>query len=57
MVECKLGDVVLDASLRYEKARFPECPAWQFHAEGSQDYKTPEGIRVAPAVALLGTLV
>ncbi len=57
MVECKLGDVTVDSSLRYLKAKFPGCAAWQIHAEGTQDYQTPEGIRVAPAVALLETLV
>jgi hypothetical protein len=57
MVECKLGDVTVDPSLRYLKAKFPGCAAWQIHAEGTEDYQTPEGIRVAPAVALLETLV
>jgi len=57
IVECKLGDAALDPSVRYLKAKFPACPAWQIHAEGSEDYQTPEGIRVAPAVALLETLV
>lgn len=56
MVECKLDDVALDSSLRYLKAKFPECPAWQVHAQGSKDYQSPEGIRVAPALSLLGTL-
>lgn len=57
IVECKLGDATLDRSVRYLKARFPDCQAWQIHAEGSDDYQSPEGIRVAPAVALLKTLV
>ena len=57
MVECKLADVAVESSVRYLKAKFPTCSAWQIHAEGSQDYQTPEGIRVAPAVALLKTLV
>jgi hypothetical protein len=57
IVECKLGDVPLDSSLRYLKTKFPACAAWQIHAQGSEDYQTPEGIRVAPAVALLETLV
>jgi len=57
IVECKLRDAPLDGSVRYLKARFPGCPAWQIHAEGSDDYQSPEGIRVAPAVALLKTLV
>ena len=57
IVECKLGDAALDPSLRYLKAKFPGCAAWQIHAEGSENYQTPGGIRVAPAVALLETLV
>ena len=57
MVECKAADAPLDRSLRYLKARFPDCPAWQISAQGTRDYQTPEGIRVAPALALLGQLV
>jgi predicted AAA+ superfamily ATPase len=57
IVECKLDDVAVDAGVRYLKWKFPDCAAWQVHAEGSKDYQTPEGIRVAPAVALLKTLV
>lgn len=56
MVECKLDDVAVDPSLRYLKAKFPACPAWQLHSHGAKDYQTPEGIRVAPAVTLLKTL-
>ena len=57
MVECKLGDAPVDPGVRYLKAKFPGCAAWQIHAQGSKDYQTPEGIRVAPAVALLATLI
>jgi hypothetical protein len=57
MVECKASDASLDKSLRYLKARFPSCPAWQLSAQGSRDYQTPEGIRVAPALRLLTDLV
>jgi len=57
IVETTLGDAPLDPAVRYLKSRFPECPAWQIHAEGSQDYQTPEGIRVAPAPVLLRSLV
>lgn len=57
IVECKVNDVPVDSSVRYLKAKFPGCDAWQIHAEGAKDYQTPEGIRVAPAVALLGTLI
>ena len=52
-----MGDAEVDRGLRYLKARFPEADAWQISAIGTKDYLTPEGIRVAPAVALLKTLV
>lgn len=57
MVECKLDDVPIDPNLRYLKTKFPDCAAWQIHAQGTKDYQTAEGIRVAPAVTLLATLV
>lgn len=57
LVECKWGDAALDSSLRYLKARFPAAAAWQISATGTKDYQTPEGIRVAPALALLKSLV
>jgi hypothetical protein len=57
IVEAKLDDVAVDPALRYLNAKFPECPAWQIHAQGTKDYQTPQGIRVAPAPLLLGTLV
>lgn len=56
-VEAKLEDVAVDSSLRYFKHKFPDCPAWQIHAQGAKDYQTAEGIRVAPATTLLKTLV
>jgi predicted AAA+ superfamily ATPase len=57
IVECKIASGAVDPSVRYLKAKFPDCPAWQIHADGDADYQTPEGIRVAPAVTLLTTLV
>ncbi len=56
-VECKWSDAGLDRSLRYFHARFPDCEAWQVSATGTQDFVTPDGIRVAPALALLRDLV
>jgi len=41
----------------YLKARFPEADAWQLSAVGAKDYQAPDGIRVAPALRLLATLV
>jgi predicted AAA+ superfamily ATPase len=57
MVECKWADTEVDRSLKYLKARFPACEAWQVSAVGTKDYVTPEGIRVAPAMQLLRGLV
>jgi hypothetical protein len=57
LVECKWSDVALDHALRYLKTRFPAAAAWQLSAAGTKDYQTPEGIRVAPALAFLKTLV
>jgi predicted AAA+ superfamily ATPase len=52
-VECKWGDDDVDRGLRYLASRFPSAEAWQISATGKRDYRTPEGIRVAPAVILL----
>ena len=56
-VECKWRDTEVDRGLRYLNARFPTCPAWQISAVGTKDYVTADGIRVAPAMRLLPTLV
>jgi predicted AAA+ superfamily ATPase len=56
-VESKLGDEPASKHLRYFKARFPHCDAWQVALDGSKDFVTPEGIRVAPALSWLRTLV
>jgi predicted AAA+ superfamily ATPase len=57
LVESKWGDAEVDRGLRYLKTRFPAADAWQVSATGHKDYVTPEGIRVAPALALLGRLL
>ena len=57
LVECKWADAEVDRGLRYLKQRFPEADAWQVSAVGRRDHRTPDGIRVAPALALLRTLV
>lgn len=57
LVECKWADAEVDRGLKYLKARFPDCRAWQISATGQKDYVTPEGIRVCPAVELLAGLV
>jgi len=56
-VECKWADVPVDKSLRYFKVRFPDCDAWQISATGRKHFVNPDGIRVAPALTLLRTLV
>jgi hypothetical protein len=57
LVECKWSDAEVDRGLRYLKQRFPEADAWQLSASGGKDYRTPDGIRVAPALELLRSLV
>lgn len=57
LIECKWADAEIDRSLRYLKARFPQCEAWQISATGSKDYLSGEGIRVCPAMEFLKTLV
>jgi predicted AAA+ superfamily ATPase len=57
LVESKWSDTNLDPGLRYLKARFPSADAWQISAAGKKDYMTPEGIRVAPSLKLLSTLI
>jgi hypothetical protein len=56
-VECKWSDTAPDKGLRYLKAKFPETESWQITAVGEKDFRTKEGIRVAPALALLKTWV
>jgi hypothetical protein len=55
-VECKWADAPVDRSLSYLKARFPSAEAWQLSAVGTKDFVSPEGIRVCPALELLGRL-
>jgi len=57
LVECKWSDAPIDRGLRYLKARIPQAEAWQISATGTKDYQSPEGVRVAPALALLRELV
>ena len=52
-----MGDADIDRSLRYLKAKFPQAEAWQLSAIGRKDYVSQEGIRVAPALALLNDWV
>ena len=56
-VEVKWADDEVGKGLKYLKTRYPAVESWQIHAAGSKDYKTPEGIRVAPAVIFLNELI
>ncbi|MFI5198459.1 MAG: ATP-binding protein [Thermoanaerobaculia bacterium] len=56
-VEVKSADADVSSNLRSLKARFSKAEAWQVSAAGTKDYVTPEGIRVAPAILFLSTLV
>ncbi len=57
LVEAKLADAPIQPALLYLKSRFQAVPAWQVHFKGKKDYLSPEGIRVAPAIRLLETLI
>jgi predicted AAA+ superfamily ATPase len=57
MVEAKLGDAPIQPALLKLKALFPDTPAWQVHLRGKKDYRSPEGIRVSPALPLLESLI
>jgi hypothetical protein len=57
LVECKTSDGDVDRGIRYLKERYRAADAWQISATGKKDYRTPDGIRVAPAGTLLETLV
>ena len=56
-IECKWADAPVDKALRYFKIRFPDCDAWQIAATGTKDYVNADGIRAAPALTLLSTLI
>ena len=40
----------MSPALRYLKERFADTPAWQVSANGTREYVTRQGIRVAPAM-------
>lgn len=56
-VEVKWDDADPSPSLRYLRARFPNVPAWQISAVGTDDYENRDGIRVAPSHVFLAQLV
>ncbi len=57
LVECKWSDGRIGGGLRYLRRKFPGAAAWQVSATGTKDYQSPDGIRVAPAIRLLTSLV
>jgi uncharacterized protein len=56
-VECKSSEEAASPHLRYFKQRFPKCDAWQVSLDGKKDSVTTDGIRLAPALAFLRTLL
>lgn len=56
-IECKWNDTDISKGLKYLKARFQECAAYQISAVGKKDYISGDGIRVMPAIAYLRTLI
>lgn len=56
-IECKWADDDVSKPLIYLKSRYPKAEAWQVHATGTKDFKTPAGIRVAPASIFLQDLI
>jgi len=57
LIECKWGDADINPSLKDLFRRYPKAEAWQISATGTQDYRTPEGLRVSPARLFLKGLV
>lgn len=57
LVECKWNDAQITKGLKYLKARFPQCEAYQISAIGKKDYISKDDIRVCPAVDFLGRFV
>ena len=57
LIEVKWSDRPPDRALRYLSQRFPDAAAHQISATGTDDYRTPDGIRVQPALQFLRSLV
>lgn len=56
-IEAKWDDAPVSPSLKYFKARFPDCDMWQISAVGKKDYISNHHIRVSPALPFLKKLV
>lgn len=46
-----------DSAEHHLHGKYPGADAWQISAVGRKDYVTPDGVRIAPAMQLLATLV
>jgi len=57
LVEAKWGDEDVAPGLRHLEQRFASADAWQVSATGTNDYAWRDGVRVAPALAVLRALV
>ena len=57
LIEVTWSDRPVDKALCYLHARFPDAAAIQINASGTDDYRTPDGIRVQPALLFLQSLV
>lgn len=53
-VESKLSDDAVQPALTYLKRKFPKVPAYQISLKGKKDFVNADGIRVCPAIQLLG---
>lgn len=56
-IETKWADDEAGKGLKYLKTRFPDVESWQIHAVGHKDYRSSDGIRVAPALRFLNNLI
>jgi len=56
-VECNLDDAAPNRGLRCFKEKFPNCECVQIAKAGARDVRTPEGIRLMPALQFLSGLV
>lgn len=52
-IECKWKEGEVSKGLKYFKAKFPNCDAWQLLASGKDDYVSYDGIRVCHAIRYL----
>ena len=57
LTEVKWSDRPPDRALRYLSERFPAAAAYQLSATGTDDYRTPDSVRVLPALPFLRELV